>query len=441
MKVMARLNEKIMEWLSDKRLHLCLVVVFCIIMAIEYVSFVYNQYCYMGFDYTVSPDSVTIGLLFLAISGLALFANRKNSSFLYLTGICLAVFLCIPSAIMYIFGSVSAWCPLYSTLLLLLIIDNQLRIPPLRIKHIGYRWQIITLAFAVVMLTIPFAIKYGLPTNLKVFGLGSEVYDVRAAANEKANPLISYLFSPFGKVLLPTLLIMGFLHKDLKIIALSIVVMLYLFMVNPHKSLLFSIPVAIAFVFFKRYETKTGAFLLMIDIVLIISVMARVVMDNVLPESILVRRGFFLPTLICDKYFCFFDNNPMTLSHSIMRVFQEYPYEWEPSHLMGFVMHEMSETSCNTGIIADGFMNFGHIGVLLWIVLTVLIFKYIDSIGIRSAYFGLVFIFLYTLTNSALLTSMLTHGGILLLLVLTFLVDRVNDGKTVAQYENSLQIS
>jgi len=420
-------NEKIVGWLSDRRLHLCAMIVFCLIMVIEYVNFVYNQYCYMGFDYNVTPDSVVIGLFLIFVNGFSLFGNRDGSPFLYLTGICFSIFLCIPAIIMFVFGGISLWYPLYSTILLILITNHNLSIPQLKIKHLNYRWQVISLVVAVLLLTVPFAMKYGMPTNLKVFSLGSEVYDARAAASGKASLITSYLFSPLAKVLLPTLLIMGIIHKDYKISTLAVVAMIYLFMVNPHKSVLFSIPVAIAFIFFKQYETKTGAFLLLINTVLILSVLARLLLGNVLLESILVRRGFFLPVLISDNYFSFFENNHTMLSHSVMRGLIDYHYGWDPSHLMGFMMHEQSTTSCNTGIIADGFMNFGHIGVLFWIIITVMIFKLIDSLGIRSAYFGLAFIFLYTLTNSALLTSMLTHGGFLLILVLTFLVDRSNE--------------
>lgn len=417
-------KDKVIRWLSDWRLHACLMAVFCLIMTLEYVGLAYNQYCYMGFDFVVTPDRIIIGLLFLTICGVALFVNKVTSPFLYLTGICLGLFLCIPSAILYAIGGISIWSPFYAMLLLLLITDKHLNLSKIETKQVSHKWQVILLAAVVLIFTIPFIVRYGLPTNFKVFGLGSEVYDARAAANSRANLITSYLFSPLGKVLLPTLLIMGLLHKDWKTTTLAVFAMLYLFMVNPHKSVLFSIPVAIAFVFFKRYETKTGAFLLLMDIVLILTVVMRVLMNNVLPESILVRRGFFLPALICDGYFSFFENNHLMLSHSVMKGFLAYPYEWDPAHLMGFMMQEQSFTSYNTGIIADGFMNFGHLGVILWIVTATLLFKYIDSLGIRSAYFGVVFIFLYTLTNSALLTALLTHGGFVLLLILTFLVDR-----------------
>lgn len=427
MNVSASLKDKITVWLSEKRLHHWLVALFCIVLSVEYFSFVYSNYSYMGFRLDANPVTIIVGLLFLVIIYISLFGNRKVSSFLYLTAICFGVILCIPSTIMYIFGGVSILCPLYSSLLLILLTCDQLNIPAFTANHASYRWQALTLACIVIILTIPFVINYGFPTNFKVFSLGSEVYDVRLAANRNATLLTSYLFGPLSKILLPTLLITAILHKDFKITTLAVLAMLYLFLVNPHKTLLFSIPVTIAFVFFKQHEAKAGAFLLLLDFTLILSVIMRLTMNSILIESILIRRGFFLPVLISDNYFMFFNNNPMMLSHSILSGLLKYPYAWDPSHLMGFMMHETSATSCNTGIIADGFMNFGHLGVLLWIFTTVFLFKYIDSIGIHHAYFGLVFIFIFTLANSALLTSMLTHGGILLILVLTFLVDRNKD--------------
>ena len=87
---------------------------------------------------------------------------------------------------------------------------------------------------------------------------------------------------------------------------------------------------------------------------------------------------------------------------------------------MGDYMFGKPNMSCNTGIIADGFMNFGHIGSILFIMVTAVIIKFIESLNIDKTYFGIIIAFVMLFLNSALLTSMLTHSGLFLLLILIF---------------------
>ncbi|MFH2096468.1 MAG: hypothetical protein ABIJ16_12230, partial [Bacteroidota bacterium] len=48
-------------------------------------------------------------------------------------------------------------------------------------------------------------------------------------------------------------------------------------------------------------------------------------------------------------------------------------------------------------------------------VITALIFNFFSNIRMHHAFFGMIFLFVFQLANSGLLTTLLTHGLILLI--------------------------
>jgi hypothetical protein len=80
--------------------------------------------------------------------------------------------------------------------------------------------------------------------------------------------------------------------------------------------------------------------------------------------------------------------------------------------------------NCNTGVVADAFMNFGFAGLFLWALLLALLLKLFDMStegkDMKVAVGGIA-IPAISLTNSALLTNLLTHGLLLSLLLLYLL--------------------
>ena len=76
-------------------------------------------------------------------------------------------------------------------------------------------------------------------------------------------------------------------------------------------------------------------------------------------------------------------------------------------------------------------MNFGHIGSILFVMITAVIIKFIESLNIDKTYFGIVIAFVMLFLNSALFTSMLTHGGLFLLLILIFFMKDTDNDKNM----------
>ena len=134
-------------------------------------------------------------------------------------------------------------------------------------------------------------------------------------------------------------------------------------------------------------------------------------------SSLVVRRVFFIPALLDTYYFDFFKDKPIYWSASFLSPFIDYPYDLNPPHLIASHYFNKPEMSSNNGIISDGYTNFGWIGILVNIGIVSTIFSMINSLNINHKFFGLFFVFFITLLSSALPTVLITHGGIILILV------------------------
>ena len=90
--------------------------------------------------------------------------------------------------------------------------------------------------------------------------------------------------------------------------------------------------------------------------------------------------------------------------------------------MIGSMMYNRTITNCNTGIVGDGFMNFGHLGALLFVAIGALFVRCVEAQMPNARFFGLLALLVFTFLNSALFTTLLTHGGLVLLVAGCFLI-------------------
>ena len=414
-------------------------VCFYLVMLYEYIDFVVPLFAVNNFVLSYSTTTICIGFAMLFVLMTRLFANKNLSDFSYATSMFVAITFAIPSIVMYQFGGATVFCPLYSILFVFAITSKYIVIPKFNVKGVQPKHRLGILILMSLLFLVPFVLTYKFNLNIKAFSFGSELYEARAAAKSSGNIFTSYLMGPLTKVLLPIAIILGIKEKKLWMSIIGILLMLYIFAVNPHRALFLSIFLIVAFYFLDSYKAKSGLILSGMLILIFASIIISATTGNILAESTFVRRLFFLPVQICDNCFDFYDGNPIYLSHSIFSNFTDYPYSLEPAFLMGDYMYGKPGTSCNTGIIADGFMNFGHIGSIIFVMVTAVIIKFIESLNIEKTYFGVVIAFVMLFLNSALLTSLLTHGGLFFILILLFfLKDSDNTNKNIP-HNNSYQ--
>lgn len=421
------MREMIEKLIANRRGHALAFVLFMLFMVEEYVRFVYGKYYSAGFDYRTDCVTIVVGVFLLGLMAIRLFAVPPKSDFSYAISIFVAMFFAVPTTILYMVGGGSVWVPLYALVFVYLIGSNALELPTIATPRVGYKHQRWLLPVITLLMIVPFVVAYRLNINFEAFGMGKDIYEMRTQANAHGNIFTAYLLGPLTKVMLPLLIVYGIKKRNVVFLVGGIVGMLYLFLANPHKSVFFSIFVVLIFYFFKNHKAKAGLILYGGLALVLLSAAVNLVSENLLVESIAVRRMFFIPAQVASNYFGFFDESPLMLSHSFLSSINDYPYDVEPAYLMGLMMYNRTITHCNTGIIADGFMNFGHIGALLYMVIAAMVVKFFDALKVEGIFFGMVLLLVMTFLNSALFTTLLTHGGILLMLVAMFFMAKRTD--------------
>lgn len=397
-----------------------------LLLVVEYYRFVYPYYWnLMGFALTGNALTIGIGLAMVALVVWVMFFLPGEDGALNALSMIVALLFCLPAIVMYQIGGTSLFVALYSLLFFVMLrVPLRLTVGQWRLPHFPVRWQRYILPAVCLLCLLPFPLAYGWHLDFSLFSMGEETYAAREAIASKGNLLTAYLMGPLRMVLLPMLIVYGLtdFKRNWWMAILGIMGMLFLFLLNPQKSIFFSIGVVLAMYLFKSYYAKAGFILYALLAACGLSVLLNIATGHLLAESIVIRRLFFIPVLVSDHYFTFFDGNPMYLSHSFLRGWFDYPYDMEPSKLIGYVMYNRTTTNCNTGIVADGFMNFGHIGAILFVALGALFIRCVERPMGNARFFGLLALLVFTFLNSALFTTLLTHGGLVLLLAACFLI-------------------
>jgi hypothetical protein len=219
------------------------------------------------------------------------------------------------------------------------------------------------------------------------------------------------------------LLLFGVIYRKFLPATLALAALIYIFLVNPHKTYLIGLLPLFYFAFFKEYEKKGTIFLvLFIGGVIITKFISA--HYSIMPESMLVRRSLFTQAFLTNAHFEFFDGNPLMLSHSFLGKWISYPYHLPPPFLIGEYYFSSPVMSCNTGFIGDGYMNFGYWGIGLFMLIAAGVFHIIDCLKLHPSYYGLTFLVIFQMQNSPLFTQFITHGLLMLLLIMVFILRR-----------------
>lgn len=400
---------------KEKVFHFLLLILFFIIFEIRYFTFVYENYQHAKFDFGFSLNKYIIGK-FLFIISLYL-TNKTKSKFIYITMMLFNLLIVIPNLIMYQFNNSPLTISVLIIIFMFFLSINLLKIPSIKFFEIK-KQQILPLLFAtIIILFIPFFYKYGFNFDLRVFSLGEVMYEIRKASSQISSPLTTYLYFPLKNFLIPILLVYAILKNKKWLIVSGILMVIYLFLIIPHKSTFFSIFVIIAFYFHDDYYKKLNFIFLGILGILVLSITSSILFNYGMPESIFLRRMFFIPAQLNIAYFEIFNDQPIYLSHSILSSIFNYPFSLDPSHYVADVYFKRPEMMANNGIISDGFMNFGVIGSLVFSFFISIIFHFFDKLEISPKFYGIIFLIIKLTMGAAFFTMLLTHGLILFIII------------------------
>ncbi|MDC6350610.1 hypothetical protein PP178_03525 [Zeaxanthinibacter sp. PT1] len=283
---------------------------------------------------------------------------------------------------------------------------------------------LLVLLLITVIGTIPYLLVYGPHINLKNLLL-LDVYKTRSSMAGLSNVYFGYTYSLFTKIIIPLIIVFSLelRNKLLAFVGVLYLVLFYLF--GAHKTVYLGLIVVL--IFYRWTYLKSVSRILLYSSLFIIICLMLAVAGYDYPWILTFRRVHFLPTLLDITYLDFFKDNYMYWSESVLGAFVDYPYQIRHEYIIGETYFNRPDMAANNGIISDGYMNFGALGVLVNIGLVSSYFMILNNLKIPSRYFGLFLLVIFSFISSSIFTVFLTHGALALLLISIFLIREKND--------------
>jgi len=142
----------------------------------------------------------------------------------------------------------------------------------------------------------------------------------------------------------------------------------------------------------------------------------------------IARRIFYVPSFLTFVYYEFFTNNAKVFwSNSFMSFFIDYPYNESVPFVIGNFLND-STLYANNSFFSTSYMNAGIFGIILYSFIMSFILFVLDIISLRidkNIVLSLSLLpFFQVFTSADLMTSLLTYGIGVLLVVLYLISER-----------------
>ncbi len=381
-----------------------------IIDPLEYAGYVFEIHSMWGF-------ATGVCLALLPVCYLPLDARRPST----LVSFLLYFLAYIPACtVPYCTGTVQGdriWQFQLTLAVCFWLVSRTSRLPTLAIPHqalpkIAF-WALVIASFLAAWAVI--LMHYGVNIRWVVF---ADVYDVRADFVDSVgqqNRMMTYLVPWLGNVIAPFLFIYSIRNRQWGLVFLVGASQVVVYTITAYKHFLFSIVFLILLYLAMRLRQGTllGRLAVSCLAIVVVCTSLDLITGEALWTSFITRRLFLNSGLLTGFYFDFFSINPkFHLAHSVLRWFLETPYSTAAPLLIGETFIGAG-CSANAHMWADAFANFGLPGMVVFSMVLSGVLWFYDSIsrGCDHIFAALVLaIPAMALANTALLTTILTHG-------------------------------
>lgn len=395
---------------------LILFLIFFVLFA-SYSMHISTDYAYMGFSHDFSGVFLVVSLLVVLIYCSTVALVKKE--YLCFFALMYFIFFLAPSSILAIYDerAIEPFFIIFISFFMFLFLIGFM--PAVRIAKVSSEKGDFFIFLASLALFLVVVKNYGVQVNLDVF-LFDDIYSTRYKAAEMHTPLAKYSYFWLAKFFGPLLILIGLDRKKMRYAAFGVAVMSYLFMITAIKSVLLTMLVVFAFYVISKLR---GRYLVNVAIGFFVGVFvffaANFFMGVSTLESMFVRRMMFLPSLLNVFYFDFFSNDNLYYSASFLSFLGGYEYELLPPNLIGMEYFDDAHVMANNGIFSDGVINLGYAGVFLNVLVASYVLKVIYSSGVPRGYYGLIFLFFYSIQGTAMSTVFVTHGAVFMIIYLS----------------------
>lgn len=421
---------------------------YVILLFICYNNYVVNTYGYIGFYSNPNSISIFISLFLLILSSFFVVFQKTNSYsklIIYILFIInyiptIVLYCYMPQDMYFMFLQTLYWIVAIITVNLLnrktsiarsdsakKIIDGQ---PVYRNSRGGSFLYLAVLAELIVAILV----LYHTGINLDF----SDVYQLRDNFFTSSVPvLLIYLFSA-AKVVNPVIFIFLSKKKKRGWAFLSLLVQLLFFLCDGSKSTIFSFILALIVANIKKKNEdynylNDGNFKFLLlggaTIVNFIGLMEFLLVKTSYIYNYFIRRLFFIPAFLHFKYYDFFLHNGYDFFRQsfLGKIGLSSPYPLSIPNMIGLNYFNDSSLVANNGLFSDAFSNLGALGMIIMPILLVLVLKMLDNSvkGIKPLYIVTILISVpYIFLSSSFFTVLLTHGFIILCIIMKFIIPR-----------------
>lgn len=404
-----------------------LLLVLMVVLELYYRFLIVPEYTHLGFRYNFNGVHFLISQLGLLALFLISWLLYNWSQFLYTIYLLLIFFFYIPNAILFAFAG-GEYAPFLSNLFFVSSFVLSAYIPvklPVFGKFNDYStWIILGLS---LMLILPIVYTYRSSINLNTLLL-KDIYETRDVFSAKLSGLVNYFYHISVKTILPVALIFFMIRKKPVYIVLYFFILLYLFVISGNKFVYFTSIILVYFYYIgKDYQAKIQYFFLFTLLLFMIFPLLDygfIKAEKPILAGTFVNRFLFIPALLTQWYFDFFDGKPFYFAEShFFNQFVKSPYDMPVGFLISKTYLNTTDTYANNGIVSDGFMNLGYWGVGLFSLVFSALFAVFNSLKLHVGYYGLFFSYIYMILSAPLLSCFIT-GGILLFIFLAIFILR-----------------
>ncbi len=427
---------KIAAYLRNVFLTEAAVISFIIAFHLSYIHFIEPNFNYQGFIYSPKEQIyVFIAFIFAILPSLILplYLSKPSSFIIWL--LYLMVYIPIQLIIIYTSSIIYQHNILYFQIILMLsmlFISIVPRLPTLPLP----RFFIPSWLFWLGVLGF-LALAY--VDLFKTFGFQrptahlTDVYRVRLEAREtlaNAGRWTGYAMRWLSEAINPFLIAVGLSNRRWLLLTLGVVGQILIYSFDATKSTLGSILLIVAAFYLLSRSFRVRASRFVFALFLVFPLVA--VLDSLLGQPIftglLTRRLFAVPGLLTSLYYDYFSNHSYfywshTIYAQLLGFTNIYSNYVSPGFLIGDVYFHNPAGNANANLWADGYANAGFLGIAIITLLLMLILWIYDSISkkkdLRVALL-LIAMPAYAITNTSLLTSLLSHGWLPALLLMWY---------------------
>ena len=389
-------------------------------------------YSYSGLTNNINYTSYWLSNLYLLLVCILSPKNKfRPSSYLY---IILEVFLLVPLLVYYWMNNQSAIYTFY-VIICLMLVSIVLKNKPininLKIQNADLYVKLIFIIY--ILITIYLIIKRG-GIDLRTLNFDL-VYDLRSES--QISGVLGYLMNWSTKVFCPFFVGFFYYKKNYLMIILTLFLQLMMYLSFGFKAFLFSIGIIIISTYItkkKKFETRFILAILLLNIVSY-SLDFFKITDSL--RRAIPYRMIFIPAQIQFQYYEFFKNIEKLhfADNFIGKILSiKSPFSENIAFVISryFSYNDVSSNS-NTGIFSDAYANGGFINMLIFAMILAITLLIIDSTTNKLPVYVVVGAFSYlmfVLNDTPLLTTLLT-GGVLLMILLLYIFNSAVESEKV----------